>query len=221
MECRILNLPCNCSVSGDPVISTFDHAILLIMREQKTLISRWAADPLEACKFQLRVVTQKEIGAIEGNIYIEWLGFGFNVFPGKNKKKMLRNVLIGQNLTHIKIRGHGYDGAEIYALPYTYADNGIYVHISSDDEIDLISTSATSTETTRWWECVATVTASVPMISELVRTRPVPQRLRRQMTSSLKYRTAARKENTKDSDMWVALRYKIHRKTWYTIRCID
>ena len=79
------------------------------MREQKTLISRWAADPLEACKFQLRVVTQKEIGAIEGNIYIEWLGFGFNVFPGKNKKKMLRNVLIGQNLTHIKIRGHGYD----------------------------------------------------------------------------------------------------------------
>ena len=103
-----VEMPCNCTVSGDPVVSTYDGAILLIIREQKTLISRWEADQSDSCKFQLRAMTQKEIGGVNGSVYIEWIGLGFDVNPTATKKRG-RNILIGQNTSHIYLRGHGFD----------------------------------------------------------------------------------------------------------------
>jgi len=112
------DLDCCCTGCGDPVVASYDSALLDIVTDQKSLISSWgndAASFLDICKFGFRVVTKNENAAKQPvPLYIDWAGFGFGFKP--SRKKNWRNFLLGQDSNcnaQVGMRGDGFKGPSV------------------------------------------------------------------------------------------------------------
>lgn len=132
--------PCHCRGKGDPIIQTYDNAVILLEEQQKTLLSRWDRVRRDPCKFEFHSVTREDYYGETGNLYIDWIGFSFDVH--KNPKKFDRNVILGQNLEYIAQRGRGFRKPTLAHVPYYYYENNhnmtVYVN-NTDASLRLIS----------------------------------------------------------------------------------
>ena len=103
-------LVCQCNGCGDPAVVSFDGRAKMILKPQKTLLSRWNADLDDNCKFQLRVVTKDDIDGNPSALHCDWLGFGYAVHTGNNEK-FRHNFIFANDVNgngKVAIRGQGY-----------------------------------------------------------------------------------------------------------------